>query len=451
VSSFPSPLSWEDIDVQVTLYCEQSRLDNGLRIFAHEDRTLPLIAINLWYHVGSRNERPGRTGFAHLFEHLMFEGSAHVPKGRFDQVLEGVGGVNNGSTSTDRTNYWETVPAHALELALYLESDRMGWLAPSVSQARLDAQRDVVKNERRQSYENRPYGLAWEKLRALLYPAGHPYQWPVIGSMADLDAATLQDVLDFLRTYYAPNNATLAIAGAVDAALAFDLADRWFGGIPRGPEVAPPSAPAPALVSSPRRFFEDAVQLPRIYFAWHSPATFAMGDAELDLAAHVLAHGRASRLYRALVHDREIAQDVDAYQRSAQLGSVFCITATARPGVSLFVLEEAVRQELERLARDGIASGELERARNVVLTSFVDGLQTVGGFGGKADRFNLYAFLTGDPNHAEQDFARYENATESAVVDAVRTGLANANAVVLGVIPQGRRDLSIAQAEEVER
>jgi zinc protease len=432
----------EGVEVQVSLRCEESLLDNGLRVLVHEDRTMPLVAVNLWYHVGSRNERPGRTGFAHLFEHLMFEGSAHVPTRRFDQLLESVGGVNNGSTSTDRTNYWETVPSHALDLAFYLESDRMGWLEPALTQVKLDAQRDVVKNERRQTYENRPYGLAWEKLRALLYPAGHPYSWPVIGSMADLDAAMLSDVHDFFRTYYTPNNATLAVAGAVAPDQAFDLADRWFGDIPRGPVLDAVRAPTPTLAESVRALHEDTVQLPRIYLTWHSPATFAPGDAELDLAAHILAHGRASRLYRALVHDREIAQEVDAYQRSAQLSSVFCVLATARPGVSLATLEEGVRDELDRLARDGMGPGELERARNVVLTSFVDGLQTVGGFGGKADRLNLYTFLTGDPNHAEHDFARYANATESDVVTAVRSILTSANDAVLGVIPRGRQELA---------
>jgi zinc protease len=436
------------MSLDVSLRCVQRTLPNGLRVFVHEHHAVPLVAVNLWYHVGSRNERHGRTGFAHLFEHLMFEGSAHVPAGRFDQMLESVGGVNNGSTSTDRTNYWETVPSHALDVPLFLESDRLGWLAPAVTQDKLDAQREVVKNERRQSYENRPYGLAWETLRFLLYPDGHPYRWPVIGHMTDVEAATMEDVLAFFHTFYTPGNATLAIAGDVAVEHAFDRVVHWFGDIP-GTPAAPKPAPVPVANGARRGVIEDAVQLPRLHLAWHTPRTFADGDAELDLAAHVLAHGRASRLFRALVHEREIAQDVDAMQRSSQLGSVFCIVATARPGVSLEQLEVAVRVELDRLARDGPDAAELERARNVVNLSFCDALQTVGGFGGKADRLNLYAFHTGDPDFAERDLARFERATGGGVVRVVRERLVEAAPTVLAVVPKGRSELAPAGVEEV--
>jgi zinc protease len=432
--------------LHVSLRCTEAMLDNGLRVLVHEDRRLPLVAVNLWYHVGSRNERPGRTGLAHLFEHLMFEGSTHVPAGDFDRLLEDVGGVNNGSTSPDRTNYWETVPAHALELALHLESDRMGWLAEAMTQQKLDAQRDVVKNERRQSYENRPYGMVWELILGMLYPAGHPYGWPVIGFMEDLDAATLADVLAFLHTWYVPNNASLALAGDIAVDRALVLAEHWFGGIPRAPAVPLVAVPAPPA-GAPRDVLEDTVHLPRLYLAWHSPPTFAPGDAELDVAGHVLAHGRASRLHRALVHDRRIAQDVDAFQRSGQSGSVFYVIATARPDVSLAQLEAALRDEVRRLIRDGISDFELERARNVILTGFLDGLQTVGGFGGKADRLNLYAFHTGDPNGAERDVARYARLDAGAVLSTAATVLGGVPNAVLGVVPRGRTDLAPDLAE----
>ena len=425
------------MSVKVALHCRQKILDNGLRVRVHEHRSAPLVAVNLWYHVGSRNERPGRTGFAHLFEHLMFEGSANVPAGRFDAELEAVGAVNNGSTSPDRTNYWETLPSHAFELALWLESDRMGWLPPAITQDKLDAQRDVVKNERRQSYENRPYGLAWERLQEALYPEGHPYRWPVIGSMDDLDAATLDDVVAFFATYYAPNNASLAIAGDIDADHAFDLVEKWFGDVPRG-HVEPPAVDdAPVTLGAPvRDVMDDAVHLPRLYFGWHSPAAFADDDAALDVAGHVLSHGRASRMHRALVHDRELATDVDVFQRSGLMSSAFHVIATARPDVDPDTLESGVRGELARLVDEGVTDEEVERARNVITTSFVDALQTVGGFGGRADRLNLYAFHTGDPEAAERDLARYTALTAEQVTDAVRRWIGDAHDAVLHVVPR---------------
>jgi len=272
------------------------RLANGLTVLVHEDRRTPIVCVNLWYFVGSKNERIGRTGFAHLFEHLMFEGSKHVAKGQFDELLENIGGTNNGSTSTDRTNYWETVPASALELALHLESDRMGWFAETITQEKLDGQRDVVKNERRQSYDNRPYGLAYETLMKTLYPGDHPYHWPVIGWMEDLDAATLTDVRKFFATYYAPNNAALAIAGDVDTPRVIELVERYFGEIPSGPPA--PEVKLPHIAVSQDRYvtLEDDVTLPRLYMAWHTPALFAPGDAEEDVAADALGSGKAARL-----------------------------------------------------------------------------------------------------------------------------------------------------------
>ncbi|HEX7118455.1 MAG TPA: pitrilysin family protein [Longimicrobiales bacterium] len=421
--------------MRVALPHEAFSLPNGLRVIVHEDRSVPLVAVNVWYHVGSKDERPGRTGFAHLFEHLMFEGSAHAPAGTFDRLLEAVGAVNNGSTSSDRTNYYEMLPANALELALWLEADRMGWLLPAMTQEKLDAQRDVVKNERRQSYENRPYGLAYETVLGELFPPEHPYHWPVIGSMADLDAATLDDVHAFFRTYYAPNNASLVVAGATDAAAVRPLVERYFGEIPRGPEppdvVAPPVAPG----ADRRRVLEDDVRLPRLYLAWPSPAYFAEGDAALDAAATILADGKASRLHRTLVYERRIAQDVQAFQDSRKLGSVFFIVVTARPDVSLDELERETIRQLETLAGGGPDAGELERARNRLETAFVDDLQHLLG---RADRLNLYAYYIGDPSYAGADLARIHRLEPRDVAAAVRRHLVETPPVVLRVVPRGK-------------
>ena len=425
----------------IRLPYELIALDNGLRVIVHEDRRAPLVCVNVWYHVGSKEEVPGRTGFAHLFEHLMFEGSENVPEGRFDEMLEEVGGTNNGSTSTDRTNYWELLPSHGLELALYLEADRMGGLLPAITGAQLEAQRDVVRNERRQSYENRPYGLASETLLAALYPEDHPYSWPVIGSMADIGAATLDDVRDFCRHYYTPNNATIAVAGDVDVAHVRSVTERYFSDIPRGPDIAR-SAPAAPAAAPQRIVMEDDVSLPRIYIAWHSPAVFAEGDAALDTAGAILAHGRASRLYRSLVYEKQLAQSVSAYQGSAVLGSTFRVVVTARPGVSLSVLEQEIRCELEALS-NGIRQRELERAVNGIETGFVDSLQNVGGFGGRADQLNMYLFHTGEPDYAAEDLRRYATLTTDDVARSVRQHLLGPS-VVLSVVPLGRGDLAAA-------
>jgi zinc protease len=423
----------------IRLPYELIALDNGLRVIVHEDRRAPLVCVNVWYHVGSKEEVPGRTGFAHLFEHLMFEGSENVPEGRFDEMLEEIGGMNNGSTSTDRTNYWELLPSHGLDLALYLEADRMGGLLPAITGAQLEAQRDVVRNERRQSYENRPYGLASETLLAALYPEDHPYSWPVIGSMADIGAATLDDVRDFCRQYYTPNNATIAVAGDVDVAHVRDVVERYFGDIPRGPDVQRRAA-APAAATSERIVMEDDVSLPRIYIAWHSPAVFADGDAALDTAGAILAHGRASRLFRSLVYEKQLAQSVSAYQGSAVLGSTFRVVVTARPGVSLSVIEQEVRSELEAMSQ-GIEARELERAVNGIETGFVDSLQNVGGFGGRADQLNMYLFHTGEPDYAAEDLRRYDALTTDDVARGVREHLLGPS-VVLSVVPLGHGDLA---------
>src|SRR3954463_10416498 len=317
---------------KIELPYTQFTLPNGLTVILHEDHAVPLVSTNMWYHVGSAREKPGRTGFAHLFEHLMFMGSGHVKPGEFDDWLEGVGGTNNGSTENDRTNYWINVPSNAIELALFLESDRMGYLLESMTPKTVDAQRDVVKNERRQSYENRPYGQAELLLGELLYPEGHPYHWPVIGYMPDLTAASYEDVVDFFKKYYAPSNASLVVAGDIDPASARKLVEKGFGDIKAASAPEPMTVPGVALTSVTKKTVTDKVQLPRIYLAWLTPAHFGPGDAAMDMVADALAGGKNSRLYKRLVYDMQIAQDVNAYQASQQLSSYFLIQATARPG-----------------------------------------------------------------------------------------------------------------------
>src|SRR6267378_3427947 len=287
----------------------QFTLPNGLHVILHEDHSVPVVTVNMWYHVGSARERTGRTGFAHLFEHLMFMGSGHVKPGEFDTLLEAVGGTNNGSTENDRTNYWINVPSNALELALFLESDRMGYLLDTMTPQTIDAQRDVVKNERRQSYENRPYGMAELTLGEMLYPQGHPYHWPVIGYMPDLTAASYDDVVNFFKTYYTPSNASLVVAGDIDSARARQLVEKWFSDVKRGPAPKPLSIPGVALTGVQKKTITDRVQLPRLTLAWLTPRHFEPGDATLDIVADILAGGKNSRLYKRLVYDMQIAQN----------------------------------------------------------------------------------------------------------------------------------------------
>ena len=430
----------EEMDVYIPY--TQFTLDNGLNVIVHQDRSIPVVSVNLWYHVGSKNEMPGRTGFAHLFEHIMFEGSAHVPEGDFDNHLEAAGGVNNGSTSPDRTNFWENVPSNALELALWLEADRMGWLLESMDQTKLDVQRDVVKNERRQSYENRPYGLAFETILEAAYPPDHPYHWPVIGSMEDLSAATLEDVSDFFRTYYAPNNASLCISGNVSVSGSRGLVEKYFADIPRGPEVPEVKYPDPSFSGDRVLVLEDDIQLPRLYMMWHSPSVLSEGDAEMEMLASALAGGRSSRLYRRLVYEEQVAQDVSAFQDGGEIGGAFYIIATAKPEVDLDVLEAAIREEVESAAGNGVREEELERARNGVETAFVGILERVGGFGGKADLLNRDHFQAGNPGFVRRDMARYRDATVEGLAEVARAHLVGRGSVVLSVVPRGREDLA---------
>jgi zinc protease len=421
------------------------RLDNGLDVILHEDRDCPIVAVNVWYHVGSKNEKPGRTGFAHLFEHLMFEGSQHYDQGFF-RPLQEAGGVLNGSTNADRTNYWEVVPANALELALWMESDRMGYLLPALTAAKFENQRNVVLNERRQNYENRPYGLAGMAIVSALYAPDHPYHWMTIGAAEDLKAATLEDVKAFFQTYYRPRNASLAMAGDIEIDRALALADRYFGEIDAGPEPPPVEPAFRPLAGETRLLLEDRVELPRLYIAWHSPALFAADDADLDLVAEVLAGGKTSRLYRSLVYDQRIATEVAASQNSRELGSYFQIIATAAPGRSLTDLERAIQRELDAVIAGGPTAPEIERCLAQAEAHFLHRLQTVGGFGGKSDQLNAYNVFLGDPGFFDRDLARYQAATVTDLQRAAASWL-HPGRVVLSVVPRGRVELALSGSQ----
>ena len=416
-------------------------LGNGLDVLLHEDRACPIVAVNLWYHVGSKNERPGHTGFAHLFEHLMFEGSQHYDGGYF-QPLQGAGAALNGSTNADRTNYWEVVPSNALDLALWMESDRMGFLLPALTEAKFSNQRDVVLNERRQNYENRPYGLAAMAMLAALYPPDHPYHWTTIGEIADLEAVRLDEVHAFFRRYYHPANASIALAGDIETDSALALVDEYFGGIEAGPAVDPVRADA-SIPGEVRLRLEDRVELPRLYMAWLSPAMFAAGDADLDLATDLLANGKTSRLYKRLVFDERIATDVSAGQNSREIGGFVQVTATAAPGHVLPELERVILDEIARLAADGPTDLEIERGRMQAESQFVYRLQTVGGFGGKSDQLNAYNVFMGDPAYFDRDLARYYAVNAGSLRHGVARYLDPARRVTLSVVPRGREDLAI--------
>ena len=425
-------------------------LDNGLDVIVHEDRHCPIVAVNVWYHVGSKNERPGRTGFAHLFEHLMFEGSEHHDSGYF-RPLQEAGGTLNGSTSADRTNYWEVVPRGAFERALWMESDRMGYLLPALSREKLDTQREVVLNERRQSYENRPYGLASMTLTAAHHPPDHPYHWPVIGWPEDVRAATLDDVRDFFATYYHPANASLAIAGDVGADDAIRAARAYFEEIPAGPAPPPVTPPAPAAREPNRALvLEDRVGSPRLYLGWITPRLFGPRDAELDLAAMVLGGGKSSRLNRALLQDRRLATDVTAHQYSLEIAGHFSVIATAAPDRSLEEIEAVIRAEIDRLAADGPTGAELDRARSLAEADHAWQRQSVGGFGGRSDLLNTYNVYTGTPAYAAADFDRYVQATPESVAAAVSAELGAGSRVALSVVPAGRGDAALSGSTPVE-
>jgi zinc protease len=415
----------------------QFTLPNGLHVILHEDHSVPVVSVNVLYDVGSANEKPGRTGFAHLFEHLMFMGSGHVKPGEFDAWLEGVGGSNNGSTNNDHTSYYIDVPSNAIELALFLESDRMGYLLDSMTPEVVDAQRDVVKNERRERVENEPYGNAEAVvLTEMLYPEGHPYHWPVIGYMPDLTAASYDDVVAFFKTYYAPSNASLVVAGDIDLARTRTLVEKWFGDVKAGPPVPAPAIPGVRLDAVTKRTITDRVQLPRLYLAWLTPPRLAPGDAALDIVADVLAGGKNSRLYKRLVYDTQMAQNVSAYQNSQALSSYFLIQVTPQPGHSLEEIQKVIDEEIARLKREAPAEREIQRALNQIESSFFSRMERVGGMYGKAGQLNSYYSATRDPDWFNEDLSRYRALSPGDVQAAAEAFLPADRRVELTVVPE---------------
>jgi predicted Zn-dependent peptidase len=422
----------------VSIPFEKSALPNGLVLIVSSDTTVPEVAVNISYAVGSRVERPGRTGFAHLFEHLMFMGTRRVPTKAFDAWMEQAGGRNNAWTAEDRTDYFDIAPATALPLLLWLEADRMRDLGRLIDQEKLDLQRAVVRNERRQNIENRPYGVVELELPELVWPASHPYHHPIIGSHRDLEAASVEDVRDFFETYYDPANASVVVAGDVDPVRVRDDVERTFGTIPsRGKPADQSNVPGPYGSNAPEtgvhRTVSDNVELAKVVIAWKSPHHFMAGDAELDLAASVLASGKASRLYKSLVYDRKLAQDVSAAQQSHQLGSEFVIDATVRPSVDPAVVEQAVFEQVGKICAERVSPEELARAKNEYEMAFVERLQRVAE---RASLLNMYEAETGDPGYVGTDLGRYRTATSDVVLEVAKQVLTRESAVVLTVMPK---------------
>jgi zinc protease len=422
-----------DVSVPFT----RTTLPNGMTVILHENHDVPLVVVNISYGVGSRFEPKGRTGFAHLFEHLMFMGTRRVPTKAFDAWMEGAGGWNNAWTSNDRTDYYDVGPPSSLELLLWMEADRLRDLGPLMTLEKLDAQREVVRNERRQTSENTPYGKVELRLPELLYPEGHPYHHPVIGAHADLEAATVDDVKGFFTRHYDPANASIVVAGDFDSARTKARIEQLFGTIPSRGAVQDPGAPGfsdtKTTLSAPvKETIQDNVELEKVVMAWQSPKHFGAGDAELDLLATALATGKASRLYKALVYEQKLAQSVEAAQESAQLGSRFVVGVIARPGVSLDRIEAAIDKELDAMRKTPMSDDELVRAKNLVETGFVTRLESVRE---RASLLNMYQAELKDPGFAPKDLERYRAATKDGIRDTAKTYLDPNARVVLRVVP----------------
>ena len=406
-------------------------LKNGLRVILHEDTSTPVVAVNLWYHVGSKNEVTGRTGFAHLFEHMMFQGSKSYSD-NYTKPLDEAGANVNGTTNTDRTYYYEVVPSNFLETALYLEADRMGGLLEAMSQEKLDNQRDVVKNERRQRVDNQPYGTAFERIAEIMYPANHPYHWTTIGSMEDLSAASLDDVKGFFRQYYAPNNAILVLAGSFDEKQARGWIEKYFGPIAKGAEISRPNPAQPKLDGEIRKTYEDNVPLPRISMVWHGVPQYAPDEAALDILSSILSSGRGSRLQSGLVYGKEIAQNIFAGNGTSEIAGTFQITALAKPGKTLDEIEKEINLEIERIKKEPPTAEEMSRALNGIESQTIYGLQTVLGKGGQLSN---YAGYLNKPDYFQADLDRYRKVTPADVQKAANTYL-TANRLVMSYIPR---------------
>jgi predicted Zn-dependent peptidase len=426
--------SAQDLNIPFT----KTTLGNGMTVILSEDHAVPEVTVNVIYDVGSRMERPGRTGFAHLFEHLMFMGTRRAPRGTFDTWMEGAGGRNNANTGEDETDYYDIAPSTALPLLLWLEADRIRDLGDLIDKDKLDLQRDVVRNERRQSIENQPYGVEDLELPKLLWPDAHPYHHPVIGSHEDLEAATVDDVKSFFKTWYDPSNASLVVAGDFDPKATADLIQNEFGGIPSAGKPTDPGAPgfsdqATTLKAIVRETVPDDVELAKVTLAWQSPHRFGPGDAELDLLASVLTKGKASRLYKSLVYDQKIAQHVEAYQESKTLGSQFVVSALVRPGIDPAKVEKALFAEVAKVRQQPVTAEELDRARNTYEQGFVDGLQSISA---RAELLNRYQVAVGDPGYVQKDLDRYRKATAADLQGTAKKVLLPDAVVVLTIVPK---------------
>jgi zinc protease len=418
-----------------TIAFEKYQLANGLTVILSPDHRLPQVAVNVWYHVGAANQATGRSGFAHLFEHMMFSGSKHVQPSPF-KVLESIGGVANGSTSFDRTNYYEVVPSNELATALWLESDRLGFLLDTLDAKKLQVQRDVVSNERRQSYENRPYGMTFLRTCDLLYPSPHPYFQCVIGSIAEIQAASVEDVTSFFREFYGPQNASLAIVGDFEPAQARALVERYFGPIPAGPPVTAPAVPQPRLTAVVRETLEDPVaEVPRLDLVWNGPVMFAEDEPAGDVLAEVLAGSDASRLTRSMVHGSRIAASVSAGSQAFGLGGWFQVTATANSNKQPGDLLAPVQAAIDELKRSGPTAEEVERAKRQFVASRVRGLERIGS---RADLLNKYQTYLGDPGWLARDLARYRAVTPAAVQAFARRYLADERRLELTTLPKAK-------------
>ena len=395
---------------------EKYRLDNGLEVILHQNNNHPLVSVNLWYKAGSCNERKGKTGIAHLFEHMIFQGSKNVPKEMHFRYIQEAGGNLNGSTSFDRTNYYEKVPSNFLELILWLESDRMCMLLPSLTQEKLNNQVNVVRNERLERYDNQPYGLAWEIIINNLYPEGHPYSWPTIGYLDDMNSYSLDDVTDFFNKYYAPSNACLIIAGNFDRERAKELVDKYFSNIESQKKPDKIVIHPVKLEKEKVILRKENVQLERLYMAWPTEKAFDLYDSSLDIIGDILSGSKNARLYKSLVYDKEIAQDVSAYQYSGKYAGHFMIIATAKPGVELSLLKEEIFKELENISTNGVTQKEIFRSKNGIKSSFIYSMQNIESL---ADQLNFYNFYLGEPNSFNFDLSRYENTTEEIIKECV--------------------------------
>jgi len=430
-------------NAQINVKFEQYKLDNGLTIILHEDHAAPVTAVSVMYHVGSKDEKPKRTGFAHLFEHMMFQGSEHVGNHEHFSLLQEVGANINGFTTSDGTTYFEVLPSNFVELGLYLESDRMGFLIPAMMQVKLDNQRDVVKNERRQNYDNRPYGTADEKIAKAIYPPTHPYSWPVIGYMEDLSAAALGDIQDFFRTYYAPNNACLVVAGDFKPVELKPQIKKYFASIPRGKDFERPKAVPVFLDKQQRMAFEDKVQLPRLFLTWHSPENNTREDAVLRVLDRILSSGKNSRLYKSLVYDKQIAQSVNASQSGSEIAGTFQIQVTAKPGHNLIEMEDAVNQILSDVLKNGVTEKEIENALTATEVQIVNRATTVLG---KANALAAYYSYTGETNNINKQMDFFKGITPEEVLTVTKKYLTQPN-MVLSVVPLGKLELAAKKGE----